>query len=475
MSWMGMSQFYAGVYEVVDDPSLDSIISWSKSNKSFVIWDSKELVFRDASATSCHSLSAIFVESEFESSRPSVVAEQGWGDVFQTCSTVKSVPSLLRGCEADCATFIIPRADQRPWSARIGFYCVYESLFEKDSKLWFPIPRLITSYCSRRDIALTKLMIGTARIAVALMVMAAEADVSMSVRFFEELTQTQPKLNGIYAVQMRSGLHILSGHPSRTKYWQRSYFYVRADKIAFEEPPGDNSQFLWSHLDRPNTVVYPEDFWYEVHKIMALSEQQWKSFDRIRIPNQQRRIAKVDWASNIPCEETKGKRMPLPLMGKITRAYPSYSDIGCREFQFHDRRKIRSTTPLRNKPPNKAKVRSEEEEPGPGMSCKEVDHSIDKIGGEGEDVRVENPKGLTGKKRKRRPKDIVSRSADDSEELVVSLPAGRHDGPLVNDQATCSNLMRQIRGGTRRMPEVTELAFLDNFSESARADSTAVA
>ncbi|CAN6923503.1 unnamed protein product, partial [Brassica oleracea] len=69
MSWMGMSQFYAGVYEVVDDPSLDSIISWSKSNKSFVIWDSKELVFRDAFATSCHSLSAIFVESEFAERR----------------------------------------------------------------------------------------------------------------------------------------------------------------------------------------------------------------------------------------------------------------------------------------------------------------------------------------------------------------------------------------------------------------------
>ncbi|KAF3527836.1 hypothetical protein DY000_02040678 [Brassica cretica] len=217
-------------------------------------------------------------------------------------------------------------------------------------------------------------------------------------------------------------------------------------------------------FDHPNTVVYPEDFWYEVHKIMALSEKQWKSFDRIRI---------LDWASNIPCEETKGKRMPLPLMGKITRAYPSYSDIGCREFQFHDRvgRERRSTTPLRNKPPNKAKVRSEEEEPGPGMSCEEVDHSIDKIGGEGEDVRVENPKGLTGKKRKRRPKDIVSRSADDSEELVVSLPAGRRDGPLVNDQAACSNLTRQIRGGTRMMPEVTEVAFLDNFSESARTDS----
>ncbi|CAN6911234.1 unnamed protein product [Brassica oleracea var. botrytis] len=41
---MGMSSFYSDIYEVVDDPSLDSIISWSKSNKSFVIWDPKELV-----------------------------------------------------------------------------------------------------------------------------------------------------------------------------------------------------------------------------------------------------------------------------------------------------------------------------------------------------------------------------------------------------------------------------------------------
>ncbi|KAL0686923.1 hypothetical protein Bca4012_086600 [Brassica carinata] len=39
-----MSSFYSDIYEVVDDPSLDSIISWSKSNKSFVIWDQKELV-----------------------------------------------------------------------------------------------------------------------------------------------------------------------------------------------------------------------------------------------------------------------------------------------------------------------------------------------------------------------------------------------------------------------------------------------
>lgn len=44
-------------------------------------------------------------------------------------------------------------------------------------------------------------------------------------------------------------------------------------------------------------------------------------------------------------------------------------------------------------------------------------------------------------------------------------------GPLVNDHAACGDLMRQIRGGTRMMPEVTELAFPDKFSESAHADT----
>ncbi|CAL9227856.1 unnamed protein product, partial [Arabidopsis halleri] len=34
--------FYVGVYEAVDDPSLNSIISWSTSNRSFIIWNPEE-------------------------------------------------------------------------------------------------------------------------------------------------------------------------------------------------------------------------------------------------------------------------------------------------------------------------------------------------------------------------------------------------------------------------------------------------
>lgn len=92
---------------------------------------------------------------------------------------------------------------------------------------------------------MTQLMIGAVKIDVALMVMAAEIDVSMSVRVFEELKQTQPKPNGLFTVQMRSRLHILTGHPSVTKHWQRSYFYVKADTASFEDPPDESFRVLW--------------------------------------------------------------------------------------------------------------------------------------------------------------------------------------------------------------------------------------
>ncbi|XP_010474381.1 PREDICTED: heat stress transcription factor A-4a-like [Camelina sativa] len=38
----GLSPFYIRVYEVVNDPSSDSIISWSKSYDSFIIWNVRE-------------------------------------------------------------------------------------------------------------------------------------------------------------------------------------------------------------------------------------------------------------------------------------------------------------------------------------------------------------------------------------------------------------------------------------------------
>ncbi|KAF3566144.1 hypothetical protein DY000_02019709 [Brassica cretica] len=197
-----------------------------------------------------------------ESSRPSVVSGQDWGDVLPMQSSVGTLLLLLKGCKAHGVTFIVPRAEKRPWSAPIGYHCVYESFFEEDSRLWFLIPHLITSYCSRRGIALTQLMIGV-----------------------------QPKPNGHYTVQMRSGLQILTRHPSCTKKdWNRYYFYVKADEFAFEKPPTDSFRFLWSRhiVGHLNTIEPSNTLWRDLPKVVVLSQQEWGSFDRKRIRRQRK-------------------------------------------------------------------------------------------------------------------------------------------------------------------------------------------
>lgn len=214
--------------------TIDRFVSMNRSDRS--------IPFRYCSDGSIEQLPDIPPEL----CRPSVVEGQDWRDVSPTKSTRESVRSLLKRLKAKDVIFVVPRPDQRPWTPPIGYYCVYESLFGRESQLWFPIPRLITAYCARRDIALTQLMIGAVRIAVALMVMAAEVDISMSVRAYEELTQTQPRPNGFFAVQMRASVNVLTGHPSGSKQWHRSYFYVKADEAAFEEPPGKDFRVLWN-------------------------------------------------------------------------------------------------------------------------------------------------------------------------------------------------------------------------------------
>ena len=108
------------------------------------------------------------------------------------------------------------------------------------------IPRLIMSYAFRRDIAICQLLNGSLRIAVMLMVMAAEIDVSMSVRVFEELTFTKAETHGIFSVKMRSSYNVLAGHPNKTKDWRHSYFYIKSNEYAFSEPPGDDYRVLWN-------------------------------------------------------------------------------------------------------------------------------------------------------------------------------------------------------------------------------------
>ena len=171
---------------------------------------------------------------------------QSWGNVFGSCSSHKTVKDLLRENGGAGVTYIIPSTEQRPWSPPVGYQCVYESYFGDHTKLWFPIPRLVTSYAFCRDIAISQMLNGSLRIAVMLMVMAAEIDISMSVEVFEELTFTKAEPNGIFSVKMRANYNVLIDHPNKMQDWQRLYFYIKSDEHAFEEPPGDDYRVLWN-------------------------------------------------------------------------------------------------------------------------------------------------------------------------------------------------------------------------------------
>lgn len=96
------------------------------------------------------------------------------------------------------------------------------------------------------------------------MVMAAEINISMSVRVFEELTFTKAEPNDLFLVKMRPSYNVLAGHPNKTKHWKRSYFYIKADEHAFAEPLEDDFPVLWSKkIGRerwPTIVVYLVSF-----------------------------------------------------------------------------------------------------------------------------------------------------------------------------------------------------------------------
>ncbi|XP_048637568.1 meiosis-specific protein ASY2-like [Brassica napus] len=228
---------------------------------------------------------------------------QSWGNVFSSFSSNETVKNLLRENGGAGVTFLIPSTEQRPWSPPVGYQCVYESYFKDQTKLWFPIPRLITSYAFRRDIAISQLLNGSLRIAVMLMVMAAEMDISMSVRVFEELTFMKAEPNRIFSIKMRASYNVLTGHPNKTQDWQRAYFYVKSDEHAFEEPPGDDYRVLWNQqlVRHPNTIAYPEKFFETAQLIATHSHLRWPDLSREWIRRQQARIARVDWESRLPC------------------------------------------------------------------------------------------------------------------------------------------------------------------------------
>ncbi|KAJ4910088.1 Uncharacterized protein Rs2_04709 [Raphanus sativus] len=245
--------------------------------------------------------------------RPSVVEGQDWRNVLPTRSTFESVTKLLKRSKATGVTFIIPSETQRPWSPPEGISVRIRVVLRKGHELWFPIPRLVTAYTMRRGVALSQFLNGAWRLAVALMVIGAEAGAALSVRAFEELVSV--KINrGLLSLKIRPNYNVVTGYPTKTNDWQRSYFYVKSDRSAFEEPLKTGYRVLWNNefVPHSNTAEYEEDFLESARIVASQKQDFWENFSYRRIRRSIDRIKQQVWRSDtVPLITKKSKRSNL--------------------------------------------------------------------------------------------------------------------------------------------------------------------
>ncbi|XP_048630310.1 meiosis-specific protein ASY2-like, partial [Brassica napus] len=454
--------------------------------------------------------------------RPSVVDGQDWSNVERTKSTVESVEAILRDLNAHGVSFIIPKRDQRPWSPPKGYQCIYESYFRNDTKLWFPIPELSRLTRPQRgrfkpvDERFSRLM-------VVLSVIAAEAGTSMSVRSFEELTSVSISDDGLVSTRMRPNYNVVTGYPTKTSDWQRSYFYVKSNRSAFEEPPKSGYRVLWNAemVGHPNLATYPED-WKESARIVALQKQDhWEDFTRERIQRSVERIASQHWISDsLPhINRSTLKRLSLFTRAEqkeINRArtmkqLPDLSlitagKIGAKKGKNSKKKKSKETRkesnemdqtdldnpskkggkkrkavepPAEDVPRKKKKKKQDFSVPRPSSVCEEelqvlVPDATPEVGTSDDD---ENETIALRRRRREGPQQNRGASVGGSETRVSGRPKETpEDGfkfefnrelPLACYPEDCARLLRLVKGGPDQLPSVGDLIFKDEYEHAS--------
>ncbi|KAF8095406.1 hypothetical protein N665_0334s0026 [Sinapis alba] len=230
---------------------------------------------------------------------------KNWENPLPTRSSFNSVRRLVFQTELTPGfTFLIPDEHQRPWTPPSRYVCVYESWFN-NCRLWWPLLELLTTYCSRRKIALGQYTANEIRIMVALMVLAAELDIKMSFRLFEELTTPSiTAKTGFFYGKMVSKYSVLTGKPSKVNHWNQLYLYVKLNDASFEDPSVILNGYFNANINR-------HEKWAQA--IKTLSHQHWPDISEIRIQAALNRIVR----------ESKKRRKK---MGKFNLAsLPSYA------------------------------------------------------------------------------------------------------------------------------------------------------
>ncbi|KAF8085679.1 hypothetical protein N665_0652s0007 [Sinapis alba] len=276
--------------------------------------------------------------------RLSVKKNQKWENHFPIRSTFKSVRRLtLQSSPPAGFSFLIPANHQRPWTPPVGFACVYESWFNNCS-LWWPLPEFLTTYCSRRKIALGQYTTNRIRILVMLTVLAAKLGIKMPVRLFEELTTLSiTAKTGFFYWKMVPKYNMITGKPSKVNFWNRAYFYVKINEASLKDPSVILNGYFNANIsmnfesliialllicfisiffvaDRLSKWSHggSRSFLEEVEAIRTLSHQHWLDISEARVQATLNRINRAE----ISTERNRNQRM-----GNLNLAsLPSYAD-----------------------------------------------------------------------------------------------------------------------------------------------------
>ncbi|KAF8093396.1 hypothetical protein N665_0383s0028 [Sinapis alba] len=364
----------------------------------------------------------------------SVKKKQNWANHFPTKSTFKTVRRLIFQTNPSAGFLFLILADhQRPWTPPSRYACVYESWFV-NSSLWWPLPEFLTTYCNRRKIALGQYTANRIRILVTLTVLAAELGIKMSVHLFEEFTTPSitAKTRFFYR-NMVPKYNVITGKPSKVNFWNHRYFYVKINKISFEDPTIILNGYFNSNIDRisKSSQGGSQSFLEEVEAIRTLSHQHWGSADVGR-PSKRRRD------SSSSCTEPSlvtPNRSPLPL--------PEVPEERHGDDQGEQ-------NPIAEVPVRSAEMTTVTEMP---MEEHPTNHPLEDVvqGGQHQEP-AQIPHG---------------------EEVeyphVIDLKYRSIDVPFIEDHEAPTRLFRQIKLKKRGMPELDQLHQDSRYREMTRA------
>ncbi|KAF8102858.1 hypothetical protein N665_0191s0009 [Sinapis alba] len=246
--------------------------------------------------------------------RFNVKKNQKWENHLPTRSSFKSVRRLVLQTDSHAGfTFLIPDEHQRPWSPPVGYACVYESWFN-NCRLWWPLPELLTTYFSRRKIALGQYIVNGIRIMVALMVLAAELDITMPVRVFEELTT--PSITGktwFFYGKMMPKYNVITGK------------LFKINEASFEDTSVILNGYFTANIDRLGKWAEgcSDSFWEQIEAITTLNHQHWPDISETRIQTALNIIGRANPGGEPDVAKESKKRKKK--MGKLNlAALPSY-------------------------------------------------------------------------------------------------------------------------------------------------------